>query len=173
MITLISSSKSALDIDSIKKAFSQIQEEFEEHLAAINENTDEIQANCTSLYELDNKIAKLNDKIDEIYNVLNNLTGKNLRKKPSFEDIDPLTTKEKTVFLNLYTELEPMTYADLAKKMNMPIELTRQYVINLMEKGIPIQRTYKNTRPYITLDPKFRNLQAKKNILKIEQRILV
>jgi ribosomal protein S25 len=84
-----------------------------------------------------------------------------------------LTEKEKAVFLNLYTEHKPITYSDLATKLNISIELTRQYIISLKEKGVPIQKTYKNTRPYLSLDPKFKNLQAKKNILKIEQKILV
>ena len=48
----------------------------------------------------------------------------------------------------------------------MPIPLLREYITNLLEKGIPIQKIYKNTRPYIFLDPKFKNLQAKQNILK-------
>lgn len=157
----------------LKLTFAVIKEEFEEHLQSINENTSEIQENYTYLYELDNKITKLNERIDEIYLTLSKMTGKKLRKMPAFEDIDPLTEKEKVVFLNLYTEEKPITYADLARKLNLSIELTRQHILNLMEKGIPIQKTYKNTRPYIYLDPKFKNLQAKKNILKIEQKILV
>jgi len=48
----------------------------------------------------------------------------------------------------------------------------REYVTNLLEKGIPIQKKYVNTIPHLLLDPKFKNLQAKKNILKIEQKIL-
>ena len=54
----------------------------------------------------------------------------------------------------------------------MPISLARQYITNLLEKGIPIQKKYIKQRPYIYLDQKFKNLQAKKNILKIEQKIL-
>jgi len=56
--------------------------------------------------------------------------------------------------------------------MNMPISLARQYITNLLEKGIPVQKKYISAKPYIFIDPKFKNLQAKKNILKIEQKIL-
>ena len=157
---------------SLKQSFSQIYIEFEDHLNAINENTSEIQENYTFLCEVDNKIAKLNERIDEIHDILTNLTGKKTRKMPKFEDIDPLTTKEKTIFLNIYTEDKPITYAQLAAKLSIPITLARQYVTNLLEKGIPIQKAFHKTRPYIYLDPKFKNLQAKKNILKIEQKIL-
>ena len=157
----------------LKQAFSQIYEEFEDHLTAINENTSEIQENYAYFCELDNKIAKLNERIDGIHDILTNLTGKKTRKMPKFEDIDPLTTKEKTVFLNIYTEDKPTTYERLAAKLSMPITLVRQYVTALLEKGIPIQKAFHKTRPYIYLDPKFKNIQAKKNILKIEQKILV
>ena len=164
------------NIDEIKQkisiAVAQIHEEFEDHLESINENTSEIQSNYEYLCELDNKITKLNERIDEIHAILSKLTGKKTRKTTRYEDIDPLGTMEKNIFLNLYTEDHPMTYAELAKKINMPISLARQYITNLLEKGIPIQKKYIQTKPYIYLDPKFKNLQAKKNILKIEQKIL-
>jgi predicted transcriptional regulator len=157
----------------LKSIFSSIYIEFEDHLDAINENTNEIQTNFEYLCKLDNKITKLNERIDEIHMILSKLTGKKTYRKSSLENIDPLTTKEKSVFLNLYTEQAPISYSDLAKKMKMPIPLVREYITNLLEKGIPVQKIYKNTRPYIYLDSKFRNLQAKKNILKIEQKVLV
>ena len=150
----------------------EIHEEFEDHLEAINENTSEIQSNYEYSCEIDNKLNKLNRRIDEVYSILSKLTGKKLTKISKYEDIDPLTTMEKNVFLNLYTEDQPITYAELAKKLNMPILLARQYITNLLEKGIPIQKQYIKTRPFIYLDKKFKNLQAKKNILKIEQKIL-
>ena len=159
--------------NNIKIAFSEAHDEFEDHLDAINENTNEIQSNYEYLCELDNKIAKLNEKINEIHHILTNLTGKKIRKMPSFGEIDPLTSTEKTVFLNLYTEEAPISYSDLANKLKMPIEALRQHVLNLREKGVPIQKKYQNTRPFIYLDAKFKNLQAKNNILKIEQKVLI
>ncbi|MBR9691525.1 hypothetical protein GOV06_01950 [Candidatus Woesearchaeota archaeon] len=176
MTELISKRIESNSLDVVKQKISsvvsEIQEEFEDHLQSINENTAEIQSNYEFSCELDNKITKLNERIDEVYTILSKLTGKKIRKTSKYEDIDPLTTMEKNVFLNLYTEEQPMTYSELAKKMNMPISLARQYITNLLEKGIPIQKKYIKTKPFICLDPKFKNLQAKKNILKIEQRIL-
>ena len=65
----------------IKLAFSEIHDEFQEHLESINENTTEIQSNYTYLCELDNKIAKLNERIDEIHLILANLTAEKKKKK--------------------------------------------------------------------------------------------
>ena len=158
--------------EKLKIAFSYIYHELDDHLETINVNSSEIQSNYEYLCELDNKISKLNERIDDIFNILSKLTGKKLLKKPKFEDIDPLTTTEKNVFLNLYTEEKPATYCELARKMKMHILILREHITNLLQKGIPIQKRYVNTIPYIFLDPKFKNLQAKKNILKIEQRIL-
>ena len=154
-------------------ALDSINQEFEEHLLAINENTQEVQENYTYMIELDNKIAKLNERINDIYDILSSLSGKKIRKMPRFEDIDPLSGKEKNIFLHLYTEEKPITFSDLAKKMSMPISILREHIMVMIEKGIPVQKTYKNTRPFIMLDRKFKNLQAKKNILKIEQKILL
>ena len=164
------------ELDVVKQKISfvvaEIHHEFEDHLESINENTAEIQSNYELSCELDKKLTKLNERIDDIYSILSKLTGKKLTKTAKYEDIDPLTTMEKNVFLNLYSEDQPITYSELAKKINMPISLARQYITNLLEKGIPIQKKYLNQRPYIYLDKKFKNLQAKKNILKIEQKIL-
>ncbi len=157
----------------LKGAFSQIYEEFEDHLVAINETTSEVQENYAFMCELDNKISKLNERIDEIHSILSRFTGRKTMKMPKFEDIDPLTPKEKLLFMNLYTEEKPITYERLAAKMSIPIPLLRQYITTLLEKGIPIQKAFHKARPYIYLDPKFKNIQAKTNILKIEQRVLV
>src|SRR3972149_3298837 len=98
-----------MEIDQrLRLAFSEIREEFQDHLEAINENTTEIQSNFAYLCEVDNKIAKLNDRIDDIYNVLSKMTGKKMKKMPCFDDIDPLTEMEKNVFLNIYAEEKPI-----------------------------------------------------------------
>lgn len=159
--------------NNLKQAFEGINDEFEEHLEAINETSSEIQENYAYLCELDNKISKLNERIDEVHLILSKITGKKANTNTRFEDIDPLTTMEKNIFLNLYSEEKPITFAELASKVNMPIAVVREYITNLIEKGIPIHKDYLKTRPHISLDKKFKNLQAKTNILKIEQKILL
>jgi len=176
-LVTISDSDAVINKNKVAKGlnivFSQLKEELEDHLDAINQNTGEIQSNYEYLCNVDQKISQLNNKMDEIQKMLSKFTGKKVTKMPKFSDIDPLNTNEKTVFLNLYTEDQPISYAEFASKINMPIDITREYITNLMEKGVPVQKTYIQTKPYIYLDPKFKNLQAKKNVLKIEQRILV
>ena len=153
-------------------AIAAICKEIEDHREELNDITSEIQSNYEYNRDLDRKITKLKEYVDEICAILSKMVGKKLTKSTTYTDIDPLTTKEKNIFLNLYTEEKPITYAELAKKMNMPILETRQYITNLLEKGVPVQKEYIKTLPFIYLDPKFKNLQAKKNILKIVQKIL-
>jgi len=77
-------SSSSNNIDSVKKelsnigvnvksAFKTIREEFEDHLDAINENTNEIQANYEHMCELESKVEKVNARLDEIQLMLNQI----------------------------------------------------------------------------------------------------
>lgn len=62
--------------EDIKKEISQLKEESNEHLDTINENTNEIQANYSYLLDLENKINKLDDKLNEIAIILRHLVKK-------------------------------------------------------------------------------------------------
>ena len=46
--------------------FSQIKDEFEDHLTTINENTNEIQANYELVCNIDQKLNKLAERMDEM-----------------------------------------------------------------------------------------------------------
>ena len=48
-----------------KKAFSKVKKEFEEHLEAINENTNEIQSNYELMLKLEEKLDKVENSISE------------------------------------------------------------------------------------------------------------
>ena len=158
--------------EELKAAFSSVREEFDEHLDAINENTNEVQANYGYLCEIDNKINKLNEKIEEIQLILGRLTGKKVDLNPEYYSVDPLGPEEQKVFLAMYTEDKPVSYMELANRVGKPLTLVRSYVTNLIEKGIPINKSYVKGRPHIMIDTEFKRLQAKKNIVGIHQQIL-
>src|SRR3989338_2699857 len=50
----------------LRIAFSKVKEEFEEHLDSINQNADETQQNYEFLIELENKLEKLNSRVDDL-----------------------------------------------------------------------------------------------------------
>ena len=157
----------------LKQSVMSINQEFEDHLDSINENTNEIQANYEYLCDIDNKINKLNEKIEEIQLVLSKMTGESLELQPNHTKIEPLSKPEQKIFLVIYTEERPISYMEISKRMSMPLTLVREYVTNLIEKGVPIQKTYVKGRPLVLMGKSFKDLQAKQNIVQIDQQVLI
>ena len=152
---------------------SQLNDELEDHLIAINENTNEIQANYEYLCELDNKMAKLTERLDQIQMFLQK-HGFKVEEKPFFE-VKKLTSREQEVFLILYTLEEskgPLTYLDIARRTGLTEDLVAAYITNMVQKGVPILKRYINNQAHLRLDPVFKQVQAKENILQIEQKVL-
>lgn len=89
-------------------------------------------------------------------------------------DIKPLTSKEKEIFMALYSlesELGAVTYLDIARKLSLPVSLVQAYITNLFGKGIPIQKRYRNNSVYLTLDQEFRECQARENLVGVTESI--
>ena len=159
----------------LRFAFSKIKEEFEDHLLAINENTNEIQTNYEYLCELDTKINKLNEKLDEISMFIGLHPQQNSASTClDIENQNPnLTRNEQEVFLVLYTleEEKSVTYRDIAQRLNMSETLVMNYITNVIEKGVPILKFHEDDGIHLKLDPKFKHIQAKQNILRINETV--
>lgn len=153
----------------IKAEFAKIRDEFEEHLQAINENTNEISANYEYICEIEKKLDRLSERVDQIQMHLESNSGIAIAKRNNF-DVNRLNRREQEVFLVIYTleeEKGSVTYYDIAEKLGMSEQLAGNYVTSLIEKGVPIIKKYLNSRPYLRLDPDFKTLQAKENILQL------
>ncbi len=72
----------------------------------------------------------------------------------------------------LYTSEEALNYSVLAMRLNMVESLVSQYILNLTEKGIPIEKEFKHGKPCVKLNKEFVDYQAKNNILNIDQTTL-
>ena len=158
----------------LKATFNKIKEEFGDHLDSINENTNEIHSNYEYLCELDSKIEKVNEKLEEIMMFMQHISKKSPKSNKQKFTIKSLTRKEQEIFLGLYTleqDQEPVTYTKLAKFLCITPYLTQNYITNLIEKGIPIQKRYADNEVNITINTQFRELQAKKNIVKINESV--
>ncbi len=157
----------------LASVFSEIKDKFDDHLHAINQNTNETQSNYEYLCELDAKMDKLSERLDQMQMFLQN-HGLEVEEKSEF-NVSPLTKREGEVFLVLYTldgTKDIITYSDLAKRTGLTEELAMGYVDNMIRKGVPIRRKHEHNRTFLKLNPHFRNLQAKENILKLDQRTL-
>ena len=153
-----------------QKALKDVKKEFIEHLQAINENTNEIQSNYEYLSEVENKINKLTERVDQIQLFLQSNTNFAVDRIENFE-IKPLKRNEQYVFLVLYAledEKGSVTYTDIARKTGFTESLVMDYITSIIEKGVPIIKRYINNRAYLKLDKEFKRLQTKENILMID-----
>lgn len=160
----------------LKSSFLKIKGELKDHLEAINDNSREIQDNYEQICEIENKIEKLNEKVDEMCLFLNrsfNYGGSSPRNLDNRCDIE-LCQKEKEIFLVLYTteEGKPVYYSDIAEKIGISENLAREYVLSMVTKGIPINKIVRNSKVILYLDSNFRQEQAKHNLLKLNESLL-
>jgi flagellar biosynthesis/type III secretory pathway chaperone len=159
------SKKPKRDICEIK----DLKNELVEHLDAINENTAEIQTSYECMNEINGKMDKLAERIERMEMFLQ--TNSNFVVEEKAFEIRPLTKTEQHVFLVIYAledEKGSVSYADIGRKTGIPRYMVSEYLARLVEKGIPIIRKYINNIPYIKLNPDFKRLQAKENILMID-----
>ena len=150
-----------------KAEFLKIKNEMDEHLQAINENTNEIAANYEYICEIEKKLDRLSERLDYVQM---HLEGSGLVANRKDFDVKRLNRREQDVFLVIYTleeEKGSITYEDIACKLNISEHLAGNYVTSLIEKGVPIIKRYYNSRPHLRLDPEFKTLQAKENILQL------
>ena len=139
------------------KRFSEIKAQFEEHLLSINENTSEIQVLFDYLQDMETKMEKLQQRLDQIQ----------MQAPASKAKIMPLTSLEKKVFLVLYTEDTPISFEEIAERSGLKITLARECVSAIIGKGIPMQRSYVNNQLFIKIDHEFKEVQAKENIVNL------
>lgn len=154
---------------SLRREFAKIKQDLEEHLLAINENTNEIAANYEYICEMESKLDRLSERIDQIHLFLESNLNVPLARRNSF-DVKRLNRREQEVFLVIYTleeEKGSVTYSDIATKLNISEQLAANYVTSIIEKGVPIVKRYFNSKPHLRLDPKFKTLQVKENILQL------
>lgn len=152
----------------LREEFATIKQEFEEHLQAINENTNEIASNFEYVSEIEAKLDRLSERVDKIQMFLESNSGLSISRR-NF-DVKRLNRKEQQVFLVIYTleeEKGSLAYGDISKKLGISENLAASYVTSLIEKGVPIIKRYFNSKPYFGLDPEFKTLQAKENILQL------
>ncbi len=150
---------------SLKVAFKKVKNEFSEHLESVNKNTNEIQNNYEFLCELDAKMDKLTQRVDEIQMFMEHQKN-GAKQVPKIQ----LTDSEKEVFMALYTnEGSLLSYSDIAAKLDMSEILVRNYINNLITKGVPVERRYKEDRIALSIDPEFRHLQATENLLGVSE----
>jgi len=149
-----------IEFEKIKKCLLLNKQSFSEHLSAINENTSELQSFFDHLNEIEQKLEKTSQRLD-------NLELQNHLKTTSKPYILPLNNTEKKLFLVIYTEDKPLNCWEISQKSGIPLSVIREYISSISQKGIPLNRSFQDSQTFYRLDPKFRDWQAKHNIINL------
>ena len=149
---MLKRSKLNQEVEAVRKVL-------EEHLSTINENTTEIQALFDFLQDIETKVEKVSQRLDQLQ--LNQ--GQPLAKPV----ITPLNQIEKKVFLNLYTEEMPLSAAEIASRANLSSSLVIECIGALAQKGGPLSRNFCQDQMFFKLDQAFKERQAKENLINL------
>lgn len=148
----------------LKSSINDLKDQTEDHLCSINENTNEIHANYEHALEIESKIDKLAERMDEISMLFG---AAEVVKNPT---IPKLSRVEKAVFLALYAlseEMQYVTYRQISESVNLSETLVMNYITILIEKGVPIIKSYGGNRTRLRVSSYFKNRQTKSDILKL------
>ena len=151
------------------EAFLDIKKELDEHLEAINENTVEIQTIYGCMDELNLKLEKIAERLERVELFMQ--SSSDFVVEENTFDVKPLTKTEQHVFLVIYAldgENGLISYADISRKTGLPSYVVSEYIARLLDKGIPLIKKYVNNVPYIRLNPSFKSMHAKENIVAID-----
>jgi biotin operon repressor len=106
---------------------------------------------------------KLNSNINEswIYSV---------QEEKVFNTIE-LPIREQEVFLIIYSESNAVSSKEIGRRLGFSDEMVNRYIDNMISKGVPLLIQHKDDEILVSMELKFKDLQAKKNILKIDESI--
>jgi predicted transcriptional regulator len=148
----------------VKRSFSAVKEEMDDHLYSINRNTDEIHEVYEYLSELDSKLEKLSERMDQF----------EMQTRPNTvpQGIDePLTRREQEVFMAIYTAEKRVNVADIARQLGYTEKMVTNYLYDLVSKGVPIVKECSKGEMQLSLNAQFKDVQAKQNVLQIEESV--
>lgn len=114
------------------------------------------------LSELEAKMDKLTERLDDLEMRLN-------PAKQANSDIK-LTLREQEVFMVLYLG-KIFTSAEIAKRLGFTEDMVNLYLINIITKGVPVVKELMDDLLVFSLEPEFKDLQARRNVLEIDSRV--
>jgi DNA-binding CsgD family transcriptional regulator len=148
--------------EGIRRAFTKVKEELDQHLDTINQGTQEIDYLHDLLTELEKKIDKLTERID----------GISLQLNPHFSNMSiTLTHREQEVFVVIYASDDKLTASDVARKLGLTEDMVNNAIYNITAKGVPLLKQLIDDKIYLYLDAQFKSLQTKNRMIKIEEGI--
>jgi hypothetical protein len=148
----------------IQNSLKSMREELDDHLAAINESTEEIEMNYSYLIDIDQRLKFLEQKMESIISILAQLTKQ--QPEASHKKIQ-ITEGEQGLFLLFYQTHRAIDYDFMCRSLRKSESFVRACISSLIEKGVPIKKHVINRKAYFVLESAFKELQAKKGIVNI------
>lgn len=149
----------------IRNSFSVIKEEFEDHLNAINENTQEIESHYESISELNRKIEKLNERMDQVSAIVKEFA----QERNSIS----LSPDEQRMFLTLYINEEGfISFDEIIERTHFNPDHARNLIASMLDKGVRMVREITEGNLYLKLNPYFKARQLRENIVKINPDVI-
>ena len=149
------------ELNEFKCDMMKVRQELDDHLEAINLNTSEQDIQNNFICEIDNRMTKMEERMDELHFLLKQMVTK---AQLSVE----LSKDEQRIFLVLYTHEKFMSIRRISDKAAMPAEMVEDTLTAMMDKGIPMEREILDGVVYFRMSDTFKLRQAKENIIAID-----
>lgn len=153
--------------ENLQRSFKAIRDEFEDHLSAINGNTLEIKEVYDKMNFLDLKIDKLAEKLETVYMMFTQTVSKKNKYKNTH-----LSSIEQKVFLATYLEEKQISFTTLSKKLGIKRHIIKLAIESMKRKELPFFSERQGDDIYVLLEPGFRELQTKEQLIKIDEENL-
>lgn len=150
--------------EDINSDVQQLKEECEDHLWAINENTEELAQVQNSVGMIEEKMEKLNSRIDKVHMMFNQLLW---QTKITID----LEQNEQILFQLLCSYNEFVTSAFITEKTQLAETAVREILTSLIDKGVPVLMKTADEQTFLKLDSEFRKLQRKHKIIKVNPAV--
>lgn len=152
------------ELNQVKCDMTKLRDDVEEHFESINGNTREIEIQNNFICEIDNRITKMEEKMDEIHFIMKQMVN---RSKLSVE----LSKDEQRVFLILYTHDKFVKSSRISDKAFLDKEVVDDALVSMMDKGLPIERDILNGEACYRMENSFKLRQAKDEIIQIDSDV--
>jgi len=126
----------------IKTSFSAVKEEMEDHLVAINENTDELKSHSYFMNEFERKIESIHERMDSLHLMLMKVMKSSLNENET-KIVDVLDRS--TGF---------MSCKDIAFSAGVSELFVKAHLFSMICKGVPLKEKVIDNQSYFTLERK-------------------
>lgn len=132
----------------IKKSFEAVREEMEDHLVAINENTDELKCHSQFLNELDSKLEAANEKLESLHMMLMQAMKSSLNEN------------EKRIVEVLDKSTSFLSCKDIAFSAGVSELFVKAHLFSMICKGVPLKEKVIDSNSYFSLERKSESTQT-------------